>query len=100
MTELEIVKMSLNFANHTIKQLEERIKRRNLIIAELKEKLREVRNDNKLWKNKEYDSGGEFLSFIPTVLENVHYTGADAGYYETAEETLEKGLQWLQSESE
>ena len=42
----------------------------------------------------------EFLSFIPTVLENVHYTGADAGYYETAEETLEKGLQWLQSESE
>ena len=58
MTELEIVKMSLNFANHTIKQLEEQIKRRDLIIAELKEKLREVRNDNKLWKNKEYDSRG------------------------------------------
>ena len=42
----------------------------------------------------------EFLSFIPTVLENVHYTGADGGYYKTAEEALEKGLQWLQSESE
>ena len=47
MTELEIVKMSLNFANHTIKQLEERIKRRDLIIAELKEKLREARNEIK-----------------------------------------------------
>ena len=56
MTELEIVKMSLNFANHTIKQLEERIKKRDLIIAELKEKLREARNDNKLWKNKESDN--------------------------------------------
>lgn len=43
MTELEIVKMSLNFANHTIKQLEERIKIRDLIIAELKEKLREAK---------------------------------------------------------
>lgn len=48
MTELEIVKMSLNFANHTIKQLEERIKKRDLIILELKEKLREARNDDKL----------------------------------------------------
>lgn len=42
----------------------------------------------------------EFLIFIPTVLENVHYSGADAKYYETAEEALEKGLQWLKSESE
>lgn len=42
----------------------------------------------------------EFLIFIPTVLENVHYTGADGGYYKTAEEALEKGLLWLQSESE
>ncbi len=56
MTELEIVKMSLNFANHTIKQLEERIKRRDLTIAELKEKLREIRNDNKLRTNKKYDN--------------------------------------------
>lgn len=55
MTELENVKMSLNFANHTIKTLEERIKRRDLIIAELKEKLREARNDNKLRKAKKYD---------------------------------------------
>lgn len=46
--ETKILKMSLNFANHTIKQLEKRIKRKNLKIEELKEKLKEARNGNKL----------------------------------------------------
>lgn len=45
MTELEILRMSLNNANFTIKQLEEKLKRKNAEIEELWEKLRE-------WKSK------------------------------------------------
>lgn len=41
----------------------------------------------------------EFLVFIPTVLKDIHYSGADGKYYKTAEEALEKGLKYLQSES-
>lgn len=42
----------------------------------------------------------EFLVFIPTVLKDINYSGADGMYYKTSKEALEKGLQWLQSESE
>lgn len=41
MTELEILKYQLNLANFTIKQMEEKLKRKNAKIEELREKLRE-----------------------------------------------------------
>lgn len=52
MTELEILRMSLNNANFTIKQLEEKLKRKNAEIEELREKLRE-------WKIKAKDGSNE-----------------------------------------
>lgn len=43
MTETQHLKWRLNLATHTVKQLEERIKRKDAIILELREKLRECK---------------------------------------------------------
>lgn len=44
MTELELTKMELNMAKAHIKFLNDKIKRRDFIISELRQKLRELKN--------------------------------------------------------
>ena len=48
MNELQLTKCELNMAKAHIKFLNDKIKRRDLIISELKEKLRELKCANQL----------------------------------------------------